>query len=272
MPHCREVPRNRAMTHPASRHHVVDRLAVEIHATRAALGRASARAAGAYLRGVIAREGEARVVFGSAPSQDEFIAALIDRRVAGPIDWSRVTVYHMDEYVGLAGDRPESFRSYLREHLLRHVPVGTFHPIAAEEPDSAAVCARYAAWLSEKPIDLVCLGFGENGHIAFNDPAVADFDDPALVKVVELDAACRQQQVNDGCFPSLDAVPARAITVTITVFRQARRLTAQVPGARKAAAVRAALRGSIATDCPASILRAHPNATLYLELESASQL
>eukprot|EP01035_Chromulina_nebulosa_P046516 gene46516-biopygen32254 len=135
----------------------------------------------------------------------------------------------MDDYVGLTAAHAQSFRSYLREHLLRHVPIGRFHPLPAEEKDSAAVPARYTALLREKPIDLICMGIGENGHIAFNDPPVADFEDPALVKVVELDLACRQQQVNDGCFPTLADVPLHAFTLTVSVFPQAKRIRMHPP-------------------------------------------
>ncbi|MFM9030071.1 MAG: 6-phosphogluconolactonase, partial [Opitutaceae bacterium] len=130
----------------------------------------------------------------------------------------------MDDYVGLAGTHPQSFRTYLREHLLRHVKVGAFHPIPAEEPDTAGVCARDTALLAEKPIDLICLGIGENGHIAFNDPPVADFADPHLIKIVELDHACRQQQVNDGCFKTLEEVPTHAITLTIPALMRGKSL------------------------------------------------
>lgn len=249
------------------------RLAVEVHADRPALGRAAARAVAAHLQGVIARQGEARVIFACAPSQDQFLAALIDPAQCGiALDWSRITAFHMDDYVGLTATHAQSFRSYLREHLLRHVPIGRFHPLPAEEKDAAAVAARYTALLREKPIDLICMGIGENGHIAFNDPPVADFEDPALVKVVELDLACRQQQVNDGCFPTLADVPLHAFTLTVSVFRQAKRLSIHVPGPLKANAVHATVQGPIATACPASILRLHPDATLYIDTAAASKL
>lgn len=249
------------------------RLALEIHRDRAALGRAAAQAVAAYLHGVVARQGEARVIFACAPSQDEFLAALVDPAQCGiALDWSRITAFHMDDYVGLSGDHPQSFRHYLRQHLLSKVPIGVFHPLPAEEPDAAAVAARYSALLRERPIDLVCMGIGENGHIAFNDPPVADFADAQLVKVVELDHACRQQQVNDGCFPTLEAVPRHAFTLTVPVFRQARRLSIHVPGPRKAAAVRATVEGPIATACPASILRLHADAALYIDAAAAASL
>lgn len=249
------------------------RLALEIHADRSALGCAAARAVAANLHGIIARQGEARVIFACAPSQNEFLAALIDPAQCGlALDWSRITAFHMDDYVGLTAAHPQSFRHYLHQHLLRHVAIGRFHPLPAEEHDAIAVAARYTALLREKPIDLICMGIGENGHIAFNDPPVADFEDPALVKVVELDHACRQQQVNDGCFPALGDVPMRAFTLTVSVFRQARCLSIHVPGPRKAGAVRGTVEGPVSTACPASILRLHPQATLYIDNAAASLL
>jgi len=262
------------MTPFATRYLNAGRLAVEIHADRAALGQAAALAAAAYLHDVIAARGEARVIFACAPSQDEFLSALIKVAQSGHtlVDWSKVTAFHMDDYVGLAGTHPQSFRTYLRQHLLSQVNVKQFHPLPAEEPDSTAVCAHYSALLSEKPIDLICLGIGENGHIAFNDPPVAEFADPQLIKIVELDEACRIQQVNDGCFPHFDAVPKHAFTLTVSVFRRASRLSIHVPGPRKAAAVQATVEGPITTACPAAILRLHPSATLYVDQAAAQQL
>ena len=251
-----------------------ERLAVEIHADRPAMGRAAAQAAAAYLHDVIGARGEARVIFACAPSQDEFLTSLLDVSRAGhtQVDWSRVTAFHMDDYVGLDAKHPQSFRNYLQQHFLRHVKIGRFHPVPAEQPDPAKVCAGYTALLAEKPIDLICLGIGENGHIAFNDPPVADFEDPHLIKVVELDDACRHQQVNDGCFPNFDAVPKHAFTLTVPVFRRATRLSIHVPGPRKADAVKATIEGRIATACPASSLRLHPSATLYIDAAAAKLL
>jgi len=250
-----------------------DRLAVEIHPDRAALGRAAGQAVAAHLRALLAKQGGARVIFACAPSQDEFLAALIaaSRSAELGIDWSRVTAFHMDDYVGFAADHPQSFRRYLRAHLLDHVAVGAFHPLPAERPPAVAGAA-YAALLAAAPIDLICLGIGENGHLAFNDPPVADFDDPALVKGVALDEACRRQQVNDGCFPTLADVPTHALTLTLPVFRDARRLSVHVPGPRKAAAVRATLRDPRSTACPATLLRDHPDATLYVDEAAAAEL
>lgn len=252
---------------------VAGRLAVEIHLDRAGATRAAARSCAAYLRDVIAEKGHARVIFACAPSQTEFLAALIDPSISGvALPWSRVTGFHMDDYVGLTGAHPASFRNYIRQHLLTKVALARFNPIPAEESDSAAVCANYARLLSEGPIDLICLGVGENGHIAFNDPPVADLDDPALIKLVELDAACRTQQVNDGCFPSFETVPQRAYTLTIPIFRQARRLSCHVFGPLKANAVRAMLQDPVSTRCPATILRQHPSAMLYVDAGAAKLL
>lgn len=246
----------------------VDSLEVRIHADRAAAGRDAAHVVAATIRDAIAARGEARVIFACAPSQDEFLATLLTLDV----EWSRVAAFHMDEYVGLTADQPQSFRHYLRGHLLAHAPVKSFAPIRGEASDLAEECARYSALLSERPIDLVCMGIGENGHIAFNDPPVADFNDPHLIKRVELDLACRQQQVNDGCFPNLDVVPTHALTLTIPALLSARRVSCVVPGPRKAQAVHHTLRRPIATSCPASALRHHPDAILHIDTAAAQLL
>jgi glucosamine-6-phosphate deaminase len=218
-------------------------------------------------------------MFAAAPSQAELLAGL---RAAADIDWPRAEAFHMDEYVGLPADAPQRFGSFLRQHLFGRVPLGSAHYMlsgrsaaAGDGPscDDAELkpdMARYGALLARAPMDIICLGIGENGHLAFNDPPVARFDDPVAVKVVELDPVCRQQQVNDGCFPSFEAVPRRAVTVTIPALMAGRRLICVVPGRRKAAAVRAMLAGPIATSCPASILRRHPACTLYLDEEAAA--
>jgi glucosamine-6-phosphate deaminase len=258
---------------PADRSEVprvaVDRLHAVIHADRDAMGKAAADEAAQVLRDAIRVQGTARIIVASAPSQDELIAGLA---AAPGIDWSRVTVFHMDEYVGLPASHPASFRHYQQQHLLAKVSPAAFHGIRGEAPVPAEECRRYAALLAEAPIDLVCMGIGENGHIAFNDPGVADFDDPQAVKVVELDQACRRQQVNDGCFPDLESVPRRAITLTCPVLLSGRVLVCVVPGVRKAEAVRNTLRAPIDAACPATVLRRHANATIHLDHASASLL
>jgi glucosamine-6-phosphate deaminase len=252
------------MAHPV----LFDRLQVWVHPDRAAAGAAAAREAAETINAAISRQGAARIVLACAPSQDEMLAAL----ATAPVDWPRVTVFHMDEYVGLEAGHPASFRRYLHEHFLSRVRPMAFHGICGEAADAAAECQRYATLLAEAPLDLVCLGIGENGHLAFNDPPVADFADPERVKVVTLDEACRRQQVNDGCFGSLADVPRRALTLTIPLLMGARRLVVTVPGLRKAAAVRAALHGPISTACPASVSRTHLAAVLHLDQAAASTL
>jgi glucosamine-6-phosphate deaminase len=205
-----------------------------------------------------------RMIFAAAPSQAEMIEALI----AEPdVDWRRITAFHMDEYIGLPAGAPQRFAVWLRERIFDRVPFAAVHPILPEG-DPHAVAACYAALLDAAPIDIVCLGIGVNGHIAFNDPPVADFADPQDVKIVELDEVCRQQQVDDDCFPDLAAVPEQAVTLTIPRLLRAERLFCVVPGAHKRVAVGNALHGPITTDCPASVLRRHPDCTLYLDAES----
>jgi glucosamine-6-phosphate deaminase len=233
------------------------------------MGAAAAARAAAILRTTIAKQGKARIIVGSAPSQDEVIAGLV---AAPGIDWSYVTVFHMDEYVGVPASHPASFRHYQERHLLNRVKPAAFVGMRGEASDSQAECARYSALLAEAPIDLVCMGVGENGHIAFNDPPVADFADPKSVKIVELDEMCRQQQVNDGCFPDFKSVPRQAITLTCPMLMSGRVLVCTVPGLRKASAVAAMLDGKISTACPASILRQHPSATMFLDANSSAKI
>lgn len=251
-----------------AREFYVEALRVEVAPTRAEMGARAGREAAAAIREALRMRGTARVILASAPSQNELLDALTSQ----PLDWPRVAIFHMDEYAGVDGEHPASFRRYQREHLLSRVQPRAFHGLVGEAADLQAECARYARLLAEAPIDVVCLGIGENGHLAFNDPPVADFSDPLPVKVVELDQTCRQQQVNDGCFGSLADVPVRAITLTIPTLLGAGALFCAVPGPRKAHAVRNTLREPISTACPATILRTHPQARLYLDEESAALL
>ena len=246
-----------------------DLLKVCVHPDRVTMARAAARHAAQNIRRACDR-GEARVVFACAPSQSEFLDALTSRA----LDWSRVIAFHMDEYVGVDASHPQSFRRYLHEHLFANVGAfKAFHGIDGVAPDLDGECVRYGARLaSHEPIDLVCMGIGENGHLAFNDPPVANFHDPQFVKIVTLDETCRQQQVNDGCFPTLDAVPTQALTLTIPALLFTREISCVVPGERKAAAVRDALLGPIRTSCPASILRTHPRVVLHIDEAAASLL
>lgn len=243
-------------------------LNVQTFPDRDQLGKAAASDVAAELRARLAAQSGVRVVFAAAPSQQEMLDAL----AAEPdIDWSRVTAFHMDDYVGLPADAPQRFANWLRAALFDRLPFGAVHLIdPGAEPEKAS--SDYAALLAERPIDLVCLGIGVNGHIAFNDPPVADFDDPSAVKVVELDEVCRRQQVDDGCFPSFDAVPTEAITLTVPRLLAADRMFCVVPGAAKAPAVRRTMHDQISTACPATALRTHPSCALYLDAESAREL
>jgi len=242
----------------------IDRLTIVRHPDRGTLGAVAGRGVADTLRRLLAAQPEVRMIFAAAPSQRETLAELVR---ADGIDWSRVTAFHMDEYIGLSDGAPQRFGRFLEEHLFAAVRPGRVHLIDGAA-DPAAECRRYAPLLAAAPIDVVCLGIGENGHIAFNDPPVADFHDPLPMKVVTLDADCRRQQVNDGCFPTLAAVPARALTLTIPTLMAGRHLCCAVPGPTKRAAVARLLSGTIATDCPATILRTHPDCTLHVDRDS----
>lgn len=245
----------------------VDQLDVEVYDSRTAMGTAAARVASHAVRDLLERSDQASVIFASAISQNEFLAAL-----AGEpgIDWSRITAFHMDEYAGLSADHPASFRRYLREHLVDHVPVAHFHELRGDAKDLEAECARYQELLRQSPPGLVALGIGENGHLAFIDPAECDFSDPRDVRLVELDDVCRMQQVHDGAFAALDEVPRSALSLTVPVFLRTPRAVVCVPGATKQCAVKQALEGPIEEPCPASVLRRHGGAVLFLDAEAAA--
>jgi glucosamine-6-phosphate deaminase len=247
-----------------TRHLTVEHLRVRSFATRATMGRAAARDIAVEIRARLAVAGNVRMIFAAAPSQDEMLGALIAEPA---IDWHRVTAFHMDEYIGLAAGAPQRFAVWLQERLFSRVPFAAVHPILPD-PDPSVAAGRYAALLDAAPIDIVCLGIGVNGHIAFNDPPVADFADPEDVKIVELDEVCRRQQVDDGCFPNFAAVPERALTLTIPRLLRAEKLFCVAPGAHKRDAVDKTLHGPIVTGCPASVLRRHPDCILYLDAES----
>ncbi len=250
----------------------VDRLQVFVYEDRETMGKAAARD---VAQTIAKRQKSARVaniIFAAAPSQNEFLANLVMDR---SVDWTKVIGLHMDEYFGLAPDHPASFRRYLHEHLFDRVGLAGEHLklIPGEETSRPLrTCLGYEDLLNLHPPDLVCGGIGENGHLAFNDPPVADFLDPLHIKIVRLDHACRLQQVYDGCFESIDDVPTHAYTLTITALLSAPVLSIVVPGTRKAQAVHDTLRGPIDESCPASVLRKHVGAKLYLDRESARLL
>ncbi len=237
-----------------------DKLVLSVYRNRAETGLAAGLAAASTLRTLLAEKERVRVVFAAAPSQNETLETLV---AASGIDWKRVVAFHMDEYVGLDASAPQRFAQYLKTRIFDRLPFGEIHLMDGDNPKR--LCSDYAQKLTAAPIDLVCMGVGENGHIAFNDPPVADFYDPKGVKIVELDLSCRQQQVNDGCFPNLDAVPKQAVTLTIPALFGAGQLIGTVPGERKRAAVHQMLHGEISTACPASILRTHPNCLMFVD-------
>ena len=246
-----------------------DDLPVQVYGSAVEMAVAGAKETGEYLSQIIANQGKANIIFACATSQIQFLDALTK---IPNLDWSRITAFHMDEYLGITSDQPASFRRFLRENVIEKVKPGVVHFINGDALQPLTECSRYSRLLSENTIDLCCLGIGENGHIAFNDPPVAQFDDPKLIKLVQLDLACRRQQVGEGCFPSLDAVPQYAYTLTIPALCRAKKMVCIVPDERKSNAVKNALEGPIQTDCPASILRRQKQAILYLDLPAASKL
>ncbi len=245
-----------------------EKLEVRVYPDGAEAGAAGAEIAAGIIRDAIARDGKAAVVFASAVSQDPFLAGMR----AQEVDWPRVTAFHMDEYAGMAADHPASFRRFLRDRLFDHVPVAAFHQLNGEADDAAAECERYAGLLRQARPCLVIMGIGENGHLAFIDPPVCDFHDPRDARPVELDDVCRMQQVHDGAFARLEDVPARALSLTVPFFLRVPRALVFVNGGHKSAAVRAALDGPVTEACPASALRGHPSAILFLDPAAAKQI
>jgi glucosamine-6-phosphate deaminase len=248
---------------------IIDQLEVRVFPSPYALAQEAAAIAQETLSAAIAERGEAAAILATGNSQIAFLEALRSRP---GIDWRAVTLFHMDEYLGLAGDHPASFRRYMRERVAQAVKPRHFHYLAGDADLPISECRRYEGALRAQIIDLCCLGIGENGHLAFNDPPVARFDDPDWVTIVKLDQACRRQQVGEGHFPSLAAAPSHALTLTIPALCAARRMLAVVPEQRKAAAVAAALTGPIATSSPASHLRRQAHCTLFLDAAAASAL
>ena len=252
-----------------SRSWTVDGATVAVHPDVEAMARASADEARDVMRTAADARGVVHAMFATGNSQLDFVRALVEETDGVP--WSDTVVFHMDEYVGVGPDHPAGFQRWIRERIVEPArPKAAYYVEGLG--DAQAECARYTDLLRGHPLDLCCLGIGENGHLAFNDPPVADFDDPLDVKVVELDAGCRRQQVNEGHFSDVDAVPTRAITVTITALLRAGRVLAIVPEARKAEPVRDALMGPVSTRCPASALRTITHATIHLDSGSASLL
>jgi len=230
------------------------------------MGYAAAQEAIGALRTLLAEKDEVNVVFAAAPSQNEFLRFLCK---AEGICWERVNAFHMDEYIGLAVGAPGSFTGFLNKAVFDRVPFKSVYRINGAAEATAEECERYGGLLAAHPVDIVFMGVGENGHIAFNDPSVADFNDSKTMKVVELEAACRLQQVHDKCFETFDDVPTHAFTLTVPALVSAERIFCMVPGQTKSAAIKRMLTGEISAACPASILRMHTNAALYTDQDSA---
>lgn len=247
----------------------VDSLPVRVYATQDDMSAAVAAEVQQYLQQVIARQGSAAAILATGNSQIQFLSRLV---ALGGVDWSKVTLFHMDEYLGIDGNHKASFRRYMRERVESLVKPRAFHYLDGEAEQPLDEIARYTALLKAQPIDLCCLGIGENGHIAFNDPPVARFDDPHTVKLVKLDHACKMQQVKEGHFPSLEAVPPYALTLTVPALCTAKKMMCVAPESRKIEAVRGTVRGPISTACPASFLRTQPQCTLFLDRDSAAGL
>ena len=247
-----------------------DLLTVKIMPTRAEMGCVAAKDIHDKILSLLSEKAEINMIFAAAPSQNDVLQSLI---AYDDIEWGRINAYHMDEYIGLATDlKDRSFGTYLTDHIFGKVPFKSINLIDSTATDSAAECARYSKLLADNPTDIVVMGIGENGHIAFNDPWIAKFDDEEAVKVVPLDEVCRQQQVNDGCFASIDLVPTHAISLTCPTLAAGKALFCIVPAPTKAQAVKRTLEGEINEDCPATILRRHRAAILYLDGDSSALL
>ncbi len=245
-----------------------DSLQVKIYDSRAAMGKAAAECAVKAIQKLLETKEEVNIVFSAAPSQNELLQGLLQSK---EIDFTKINAFHMDEYMNLSPDAPQMFKNFLDRHIFKLAPFKSANYIYTGA-GTAEACRRYAALLAEKPLDISLLGIGENGHIAFNDPPVADFNDPEVIKVVTLDQTCRQQQVNDGAFATLEDVPKEAVTLTIPALLRAEYIICTVPTAKKAAAVTATVRGEISEACPASAMRRHGKAVLFLDSDSSKDL
>ena len=246
-----------------------DKLHVRVFDSRASMGDCAGAEASACLKKLLAEKETINVMFAAAPSQNETLAALI----ADPdIDWARVNAFHMDEYVGLDEAHPAGFRNFLRRAIFDLKPFKSINLLNGNAADAEAEAARYDKLLRENPLDVCILGVGENGHIAFNDPPVADFADPKYVKVVELEERCRVQQVNDGCFEKVELVPTHALSVTIPGLVQAKHMFCSVPAPTKAEAIKHMINDDITTVCPATILRRHDDTKLYVDADAGKHI
>lgn len=233
--------------------------------SRKEMGIAAGRCGEEHLVSLLAAKETVRVIMGSAPSQDDVLGYL---KASKKIDWSRIEVFHMDEYIGISADDKAAFSNYLDRTLFNTLKVKAFHKILAETKDPQAVCDEYSKLLLAEPIDVVFLGIGENGHIAFNDPDMADLKDPLAMKIVSLDDVCRMQQVHDGCFKTFDDVPKQALSLTVPTLMSGAHLVCTVPTAKKNNACLRMIMGSISAECPATAMRLHPDCNFFMDNES----
>ncbi|WP_149303808.1 glucosamine-6-phosphate deaminase [Pareuzebyella sediminis] len=245
----------------------VDKLYVSIYEDPKTLGTAAADFVEDKLREAIAAKGFAHLILATGASQFSFLEALKTRT----IDWQKITVFHLDEYKGISALHPASFRKYLKDRILDAVSPKKIYFLNGDAEDLEQEMQRYTSALEQQDIDIACIGIGENGHIAFNDPPVADFNDSKWVKIVDLDEACRNQQLGEGWFPTLADVPKQALTLTIPAIMRCKAISCVVPDARKAKAVHDTLYNEIDTACPATILRTHPQTRLFLDKASAQE-
>jgi len=245
------------------------KLRVKIYQTRRDMGNAAADEMTTVLKKLLEVKDEVNIVFAAAPSQNEFLEAVVKTEC---IEWNRVNAFHMDEYIGLDKNAPQGFGNFLKDRIFNKVGFKSVYYINGNADNTEEECDRYADLLKQYPVDIVCMGIGENGHIAFNDPHVAAFNDTKLVKLVELDEKSRVQQVNDGCFDKLNDVPTHALTLTIPALISAKYIFCVVPDKAKAEAVAKTVKGSVDESCPASILKTHDNAILYIEKDSAAAI
>lgn len=246
----------------------IDNLHVSIFENPINMGRAAADFVQDKLSEAISEKGSANLILATGASQFKFLEALKEKS----IDWDKITVFHLDEYKGISENHPASFRKYLRERILDKVQPKKVFFLNGDVEDIENEMKLYSEALMRHPIDICCIGIGENAHIAFNDPPVADFNDPQLVKLVSLDDACRKQQLGEGWFPTLEDVPKQALTLTITAILNCKSISCVVPDERKAQAVHDTLYGEISTAVPATILRQHRDTKLFLDKASASKL
>ncbi len=251
------------------REFIKDHIVVKVYETRVEMGTHAAREVAGRISDLLkSGSGQVNIIFAAAPSQNEFLEALIKE----PVNWENVNAFHMDEYIGLEPHAPQSFSNFLRQKIFDRVPLKNIYYLNGNASRMEGEIERYTALLNEFPADIACMGIGENTHIAFNDPHVADFNDSQMVKVVDLDAASRTQQVNDGCFPTISEVPTHALTLTIPALLNAQYIYCMVPSALKADAVYRTLQEPVSESYPSTILRKHKRTILYLDKASAALL